>query len=176
MTTIAKVRYRDYVGPWTIAVKFLDIDFSGDNKYEYERLWTKIDLKISEEKRQEEQDLINSKKELELKHKNINQTILKKKNELSKYHPWYKRILGKHFQHEQVPILKEKLNALTNQSYNLDNEIEEYTNEIESFKNSDSVYKLSRKKDDFLIGNGFKLVSTIHKDSNDITVETWQRD
>ena len=101
---------------------------------------------------------------------------MKKKNELSKYHPWYKRILGNHFQHEYVPTLKEQINELTNQSYNLYNEIEEYTSEIESFKYSDSVYKLSIKKDDFLIGNGFKLVSTVHKDSNDITVETWQRD
>ncbi len=176
MTTIAKVRYRDYVGPWTIAIKFLDIDFSGDNKNEYDRLWTKVDLKIFEDKQQEEKSLINKKKELEVKRKNINKNILETKKELSKYHPWYKRILGKHFQHEQVPTLKEQINELTKQSYNLYNEIERYTSEIESFKYSDSVYKLSIKKDDFLIGNGFKLVSTVHKDSNDITVETWQRD
>ena len=37
-------------------------DYIGDNKNEYDRLWTKIDLKIFEDKQQEEQDLINSKK------------------------------------------------------------------------------------------------------------------
>ena len=74
MSTIAEVRYRDYVGPWTIAIKFLDIDFAGDDKQEYERQWRKLEYRDSEIKlRQKEelesqlQDLQNSVKILQLK-------------------------------------------------------------------------------------------------------------
>ena len=164
MSTIAEVRYRDYVGPWTIAIEFLDIEFAGSDKLEYEYKWHELDFRDSRLKLQQKEELESKLQDLQ----NSVQTLSKRYEELRDKCSFILNWFNK-----ELKAQRDKAFEIYNAELKKKIELEK---EVKNFKVDDSVHTSKRKKDPFLTENGFKLVSSHFQNSNDITIEKWVKD
>ena len=164
MSTIAEVRYRDYVGPWTIALKFLDIDFAGDYQQEYKNQWHELKYRDSEIK-------LRQKAELESKLQDLQNSvkILRKRYEELTAECYF--ILN--WFNKELKAQRDEAFEIFNAEFKKKLELEK---EVKNFEVYDDIYTSKRKKDQFLTENGFRLISSHFQDSNDITVEKWMKD
>ena len=164
MSTIAEVRYRDYVGPWTIAIKFLDIEFAGDNKQEYTNQCRKLDYRDSEIKLRQKEELESQLQDLQNSVEILRQRYEELTAECYFILNWFNK---------ELKAQRDEAFEIFNAEFKKKRELEK---EVKNFEVYDDIYTSKRKKDQFLTENGFKLISSHFQDSNDITVEKWMKE
>jgi hypothetical protein len=164
MSTIAEVRYRDYVGPWTIAIEFLRIEFAGDDKREYKHQWHELDYRDSDLK-------LRQKEELESKLQDLQNSVETLRNGYEELRRECYFILN--WFNKELKAQRDEAFEIFNAEYKKKLELEK---EVKDFEVYDDIHTSKRKKDQFLTENGFKLVSSHFQDGNDITVEKWMKD
>ena len=164
MSTIAEVRYRDYVGPWTIAIKFLDIEFAGDNKQEYTNQWHELKYRDSEIKLRQKAELESKLQDLQNSVEILRQRYEELTAECYFILNWFNK---------ELKAQRDEAFEIFNAEFKKKLELEK---EVKNFEVYDDIYTSKRKKDQFLTENGFRLISSHFQDSNDITVEKWMKD
>lgn len=161
MTIHAEVRYRDYVGPRTIALEFLEIEFSGNEMRELEHQWHELYFQDARPKLQQLEELESKLKDMEEYVAKMYQEYEELKDECTLFRNWFNK---------ELKAKRDEALELYQADVEKKIELEE---EIENFEVYDSVHKLISKKNQFLTENGFRFVTSHFQDNTDITVEMW---
>lgn len=162
----ATLEYRDFVGAWTIAIKFAHIKFNGNE--EVAQLLNKLCDLISRERNNEQNSKINY---LESKQQSNNEKIEALKNQILNLKNKYQLTIFHKEIYAKIKSMKKEIANLIMANNNIDYALNTY----EYLKNK-NVNKLIHKYRDLLAKLGFSCKTSYHKDNNDVDVEIYEYD
>lgn len=161
MTQLAQVQYRDHVDANTFALKFLNIKFSGSEADTLKQQWHELDyrdLNLRQER------LSKLKKQLEVLEMLANQ-LQHEYDQLDKARFYPVNWFNNDFKAQRSKAWSNYMDAVAEETM--------IRKEIKHFRIYDPIDQSKDKKNDFLLKNGFTLVSSHFQTHNHITVEEW---
>lgn len=159
MTQLAQVQYRDSVDRYTFALKFLDINFSGSEAETLKRQWYELDYRDVNVR---EERLSELREQLEVLEVLANQ-LQHNHDQLDKARFYPVNWFNNDFKARRSKAWSDYINAVSEETM--------LRKEIKHFRIFDPIDQSKDKKNDFLLKNGFTLVSSHFQTHNHITVE-----